>query len=90
MTLYGYPFVIEDKQRVKPTDPRLTSQREITFLSVKVVYFHSKPQNTHSQQLRTVITGIWNMIQVNKNKVHVWCIIKLHQKVTFSSDIVYL
>lgn len=53
MALYGYPFVIEDKQRVKPTDPRLTSQREITFLSVKVVYFHSKLQNTHSQQLRT-------------------------------------
>ena len=56
MALYGYPFVIEDKQLVKPTDPRLTSQREITFLSVKVVYFHSKPRNTNNQPLRTHIT----------------------------------
>ena len=30
--------VIEDKQRVTPIDPRLTSQREITFVNVTVVY----------------------------------------------------
>ena len=29
--------VIEDKQRVKPIDIRLTPQREITFVNVKVV-----------------------------------------------------
>ena len=33
--------VIVDKQRVMPIDPRLTPQREITFVKVKVNYWNT-------------------------------------------------